>query len=217
MSDYGETLGRLCGKALQEGVAVSVVDGALRLVAVDKKTYEQQGEGGVAHLLYHLQSGVTDCKLRTAREEELNGMKAIYPFFDLVPMNLYAMWPPPIFLWHLPSSLIFDLLLGRVLAFAQLDYSRLFDLALGRGIEMRWAGDRDLGEFRKFSAPIPGSPSATAVGIKLKDRADVEEQFLFVGFFGRIFLEFMSPSQLLTLVGRLFEIPRYAHGGLSTS
>lgn len=205
VDDYAETLRAACQKARANGIAVSIVDGAFRIVVMKAAVYEKQGRGGVAHLLFHYQFGKKECELKTKAEDELTGMRSIYPFFDLVHMNLYAMWPPPIFLWHMPHDMILDLLFGRIVAFAQLDYSKLFEAAERRRIQMRWVGADELGEMRKVSARIPGSPGANAIGVKLMDRPEVHEQFLLIGFFSRIFLEFMSPSQLITLMGRTFD------------
>lgn len=163
VEDYEETLRTLCEKARSDGLAVSIFDDALRLIAMNRPTYNSQGKGGVAHLLYHFQFGVKQCELKADQEKELRGMTAIYSFVDLVHMNLYAMWPPPIFLWGMPRDLITDLLFGRVVVFGQLDYSKLFEAARTCQIEMRWARGDELGDLRKVSVVIPGSPRATAV------------------------------------------------------
>ena len=210
VDEYDATLRTMCEKAKTEGVAVSIISGALRLIAMNKNTLQSQGQGGLAHLLYHYQFGIRECELQTDSKKELEGMSRIYPFFNLVQMNLYAMWPPPIFLWHMPPELVMDLLFERVSVFAQLDYSKLFDAAHAQGIEMRWANADELGEMRNVATAIPGSPRASAVGIRLAAKPDLPEQFLLAGFFSRVFLEFMSPSQLLKLVHRDFEFAQKA-------
>jgi hypothetical protein len=215
--EYGETAGRLCEKALRAGVAVSIVDDCLRLIAVDMRTYADQGNLGVAHVLYHLQLGVKECSLAKDNDEELKKATTIYPFFDLARMNLYAMWRPPMFLWDMPKKLIFDLLFGRVRVFVQLDYGRLFESALHEGIEMRWVNKKELGEFRRTSAIIPGSPGASGIGVKLTDRPELTEQFVLSGFLSRMLLQFMSPSQFLELVQKGFNIGRAVGSGESAS
>jgi hypothetical protein len=206
IDNYGEILGKLCIDASSKGVAVSVIDDCMRIVAMNRQTYEAQGRMGVAHVLYHLQFNVKECSLRAGQREELKASTTIFPFFDLAQMNLYAMWPPPIFLWNMPRNLICDLLFGRVLVFGQLDYSKLFELAITQGIEMRWATDKELGDFGKASARIPGSPGAKGVAVRLLDKPELKQQILLIGFFSRMFLEFMSPSQFLKLARRGFDI-----------
>ena len=200
VENYGETVRRLCEKARRAGFAIIAIDGCMRLLAMTREMYEKQGRMGVAHLLYHLQFGVTDCTLQRSNAEELKRFRDIYPFFDLTQMNLYAMWPPPICLWPMPKELVFDLLFGRTLVFGQLDYSKLFEMAHDRQIGMRWASDRELGEYRRMTAIIPGSPNAAAVRVELLDEPAADPQHLFIGFFSRMLLEFMSPSQFLDLV-----------------
>ncbi|MGA7795324.1 MAG: hypothetical protein WCA19_19965, partial [Candidatus Acidiferrales bacterium] len=200
-------LTNLCLKARSTGIEVSLIDDCFRLVALNKETYKQQGHMGIAHLLYHLQFGVTPCTLRRDDKEELEKMAKIFPFFNLVEMNLRAMWPPPIFLWDAPQNLVADLLFERVLVFAQLDFAKLFEIAHGQGIDMRWAADREIG-IPKVAPVIPGSPNAKGVIVKLLDKPDLGEQTLLNGFFARMFVEFMSPSQFLELVRDGFDLPK---------
>jgi hypothetical protein len=104
----------------------------------------------------------------------------------------------------MPKELIVDLLFGRTLVFAQLDYAKLFEMAQREGIEMRWATDKELREGRKLSAIIPGSPKASGVAFRLHRRPDAKEEFLLIGSFSRMLLELMSPGQFLELVERGF-------------
>jgi len=196
--DYGDVLRRICAKASTTGIESAIVDKSFRLIALNRETFNLLGRPGIAHILYHLQSGETHCTLNENSADELGKMKSVFPFFDLVTMNLYAMWPPSVFLWPMPRDLVRDLLLGRVFVFGQLDYERVFELARTSGIEMRWAEDRELG-FPQIAKLIPGSPNARGVSARLMGSEKLA-QTLFSGFFARIFLEFMSPSQFMELV-----------------
>jgi hypothetical protein len=204
IDDYRETIGNLCEKARAEGVAISIVDGCFRLIAVTDGNYEKLGRMGIAHLLYHLQFGIRDCSLSAQDKNELHELSKIYPFFDLVQMNLYAMWPPPVFLW-LPQEFVLDLLFGRLAVFGQLDYTKLFERARSEGFEMRWIERKELGEFQGLSGTIPGSPNSIGIGVKIADDPACKEQFILIGYLSRMFLEFMSPSQFLKLVRKDFE------------
>ena len=204
IEEYRETIGNLCEKARTEGLATAVVDGCFRLVAVNGATYEKLGRMGIAHLLYHFQFGIKDCALSKQNKSELKDLSKIYPFFDLVQMNLYAMWPPPVFFW-LPQDFVQDLLFGRLTVFAQLDYIKLFARARSEGFEMRWIGRKELGKFPDVSGRIPGSPDAVGIGVKLIADPSMPEQFVLIGYLSRMFLEFMSPSQFLTLLRKDFD------------
>jgi hypothetical protein len=204
IDDYRETIGNLCEKARTEGVAVSIVDGCFRLVAVNDQNYENLGKTGTAHLFYHLQFGIRDCTLSAQNTNELHELGKIYPFFDLVQLNLHAMWPPPVFLW-LPQDFVLDLLFGRLAVFGQLDYTKLFERARSEGFEMRWIQRKELGELQRLSGMIPGSPNAVGIGVKIADDPLCKEQFILIGYLSRMFLEFMSPSQFLKLVRKDFD------------
>jgi len=204
IEEYRETIGNLCEKARTEGVAVSIVDSCFRLVVVNDESYEKLGRMGIAHLFYHLQFGIRDCTLSAQNKDELHELGKIYPFFDLVQMNLHAMWPPPVFLW-LPQDFILDLLFGRLSVFAQLDYTKLFERARSKGFEMRWIQRKDLGEFQSLSGLIPGSPNAVGIGVKIANDPSYKEQFILIGYLSRMFLEFMSPSQFLSLLRKDFD------------
>ena len=197
IDDYRETIGNLCEKARTDGVAVSIVDGCFRLVAVNDQNYEKLGKTGTAHLFYHLQFGIRDCTLSAQNTNELHELGKIYPFFDLVQLNLHAMWPPPVFLW-LPQDFVLDLLFGRLAVFGQLDYTKLFERARSEGFEMRWIQRKELGELQRLSGMIPGSPNAVGIGVKIADDPLCKEQFILIGYLSRMFLEFMSPSQFLS-------------------
>lgn len=213
IDDYRETIGNLCEKARTKGVAVSIIDGCFRLVVVSDQSYEMLGKTGIAHLFYHLQSGIRDCTLSAQNKNELHELDKIYPFFDLVQMNLHAMWPPPVFLW-LPEDFVLDLLFGRLSVFAQLDYTKLFERARSEGFEIRWIQRKDLKEFQGLSGLVPGSPNAAGIGVKVAADPSCKEQFILIGFLSRMFLEFMSPSQFLRLVRTNFDF-RAAHRSAS--
>lgn len=199
VKDYAEALREMCAKASSSGVEVRCVDNCLRLIALNRSVAGLLGSEGIAHLLYHFQFDVHGCTLSAPDSDELVKAKTIFPFFDLLRLNLRAMWPPPIFVWPMSKDLIFDLLFGRIFIFAQLDFDKLFGLAQSQGIEMTWAKDKEIG-LREAAELIPGSPNARGVKVKLRGGPHDVDQILFGGFFGRTFLEFMSPAQLLELV-----------------
>lgn len=198
VKDYVGALREMCAKAPLSGVEVRCVDNCLRLIALNRSTAALLGFEGIAHLLYHFQFDIRECTLSAANSDELAKAKTIFPFFDLLRLNLRAMWPPPIFVWPMPKDLIFDLLFGRIFIFAQLDFDKLFGLAQSRGIEMAWAKDKEIG-LREVAELIPGSPNARGIKAKVGGASHNADQILFNGFFGRTFLEFMSPTQLLEL------------------
>lgn len=201
--EYDGILTDLCIEARIKGSAVSTLDNCLRLVILNRSNAHVLGPRGVAHLLYHLQFGVKECTLSSTNTEELEKSKKIFPFFDLVQMNLRAMWPPPIFLWSMPRDVIFDLLFGRSFVFGQLDFDKLFQLAETQGMSMRWAAEEEV-KYPNISPLIPGSPGSRGIQVRLESGGSVAEYTLLNGFLARIFLELMSPHQFLELAKSSF-------------
>src|ERR1700722_9775231 len=200
VDDYQQTVVDLCGKASAAGVSAATINRCLRIVAIRGEEYRSLGPMGVAHFFYHLQPCAKDCLLESDPSTELSAMRSIFPVVDLTQLNLYAMWPPPVFLWHMPPDLIFDLLFRRIVVFAQIDLGLLFEFARSKGIEMRWATGKEDIEYKKVTKVIPGSPNAFGIKATLINDANASEQTLFVGFLSRMLLGFMAPKQWLKLV-----------------
>jgi hypothetical protein len=196
VDDYGEAVRKVCGEATENRLGVASIDGCFKLVAIRDDLYRMQGHGGVAHLFYHLQRGGGECKL----PDELEEMETIWPFFDLGQMNLFAMWPPPVYMWPMPHEMVFDILFRRVRVYGQLDYDRLFELGRDRGLEMTWKRDVPSTRMGFQSLPIRGSSGARGVHAKLIGADSVREQILLNGMFARVFLEMMPPRQLIEVV-----------------
>jgi hypothetical protein len=213
VQDYGSVIREICEGVQQKGVAQAVVDSCLRIVGVSDQIHRKLGSSGVAHQFHHLKSGKQQCGLNDPdlREAEIKAIKDVPLFHNLMNINLAGMWAPPFFLWPMEEEHIFHLLFGRIKLFIQLDYEGLFELAATQGIALRWMKKDELGEFKKLSKRIPGSPDAVAISARILNDADAAEQRLLVGFFGRIFLELMRPSQLLVLIRKgAYHVPSHS-------
>lgn len=199
--DYFDRLKRACPAAKQSEAAAFVVDGCLRVMVVTKSFYSAQGWNGIAHNFFHWSHKETACKLSVAeeRDREIEAIGEIWPFLDLTTANLQAQWPAPLFMWPLPKALIFDLALGRLRAFAQLDFDGLFSLAAARGMELSWLTQKDTKGVVSRSQVIPGSPHSRGVLAKMPGVSKHGSMQLMSGSFARLFLEWMTPQHLLTL------------------
>jgi hypothetical protein len=170
---YAAELPGLCERAEKQGISVAISNDCLRIVMVTRDEYMRIGRRGVAHIFYHLRRDNRECRLVKANEEqgkqELANLLAIPPFFDLVQMNLHAMWPPSIFLWPLSFERTLDLVFGRLHLFVQFDFDLFFEMGRKEGIEMRWASDKEV-HLPQLSSRIPGSPNSLGVVAELKER-----------------------------------------------
>ncbi len=199
--DYTFDLRNACLHASEKGIAHFEVDGCCRVLVVDEKTHALLGPFGLAHAFYHLQHASAECVLISEmRKKEMDAVSKIWPCIDLLRANLLAMWPPPVFMWHMPSDMIFDIVAGRLILYAQIDFDKLFQAANKMGIEPEWVKDLKSPELAAHTPIIPGSPRSRAVRIKMPATTGEAECDLLSGFFARAVLEFMRPSQLLDLM-----------------
>jgi hypothetical protein len=199
--DYFDRLKRSCSVAKQSGASAFVVDGCLRVMVVSDSFYSIQGRNGIAHNFYHWRYKGATCKLPVAgeRESEIEAIGKIWPFFDLVEANLRAQWPAPLFMWPMPKALIFDFALGRLRAFAQLDFEQFFSLAAMHGMELRWLSQKETKSVVSRSQVIPGSPHSRGVLAKMPCVSKHGSMQLMIGSFARLFLELMTPRHLLKM------------------
>jgi hypothetical protein len=207
---YATELPGMCERAEKKGLSVTVSNDCLRIMMLARDEYLRVGQRGVAHIFYHLRRDNRECTLvkgdEEQREQELAELLAIPPFFDLVEMNLHAMWPPPLFLWPVLPDRTLDLVFGRLRLFVQFDYELFFEMGRKEGIEMRWASDKEV-QLPQLSYRIPGSPNSLGVFVELigDQETHVRSLVMFNGFFGRLFHEMMTPKQLLHLVRESFK------------
>ncbi|MGH2362398.1 MAG: hypothetical protein ACRDGM_17885 [bacterium] len=196
--DYVPALHHVIKSAREKGIGVSAVDGSLRIVAVK---VDESGRNavmtGVAHLLYHLNNPSAVCALpdHTGFMAEVDPATA-RPFVDLVDHSMIVRWSYPAFIWGLEPEELFDVVMGRVLIFAQFDIQDFVRRVEALGFKTSWITGKQAAEMKAFGGPIPGSPNAWALRV---EAGDFRMDYL-VGFFGRLFTELMTPGDLLRMV-----------------
>jgi len=201
VSDYFDRVKGACVTARTSEACTFLVDGCLRVMVVSQDHWARQGRRGIAHAFFHFGRGEMVCNSSTPdeRKGEIEAIGRIWPILDLLGANLEAQWPAPVFMWPMPKPMIFDMVFGRARAFAQLDFDGLFSLAKARGIEMSWLRQRDTKGIVSRSPVIPGSPQSRGVLAKMPGVSKHRTMQLMSGSFARIFLELMTPSQLLSM------------------
>jgi len=118
------------------------------------------------------------------------------PFVDLVTHSMMVRWSYPAFIWMLEPEELFDVVMGRVLIFAQFDIHDFVSRVEALGFKTSWITGKHAAEMKPFGGPIPGSPNAWALRV---EAGDFSTDYL-VGFFGRLFTELMTPGDLLRMV-----------------
>jgi hypothetical protein len=151
---------------------------------------------GVAHLFYHLHHPTIACAL-----PDIDGFVAevdpkARPFVDLVAHSMIVRWSYPPFIWMLEPEELFDVVMGRVLVFAQFDIQEFVRRVEALGFKTTWITASRPAEMKRHGGPIPGSPDAWALRV---ETGDSTIDYL-VGFFGRLFTELMTPGDLLRMI-----------------
>lgn len=202
VSDYFEALRDACSTAKAKGESAFTVSRCLRVLVLSDTRYEKRGRWGVAHVLYHLQQGREQCALnsRETVASEMEAITTMWGVVDLLDANLYSQWPQPVFMWPMPREMVFDIVMGRLKIFAQFDFDELFARARERGIELEWIEQRDEHPTMRHSPPISNLRKSRGIRATMPAISSHAKMELMQGFFLRIFLEFMSPDQLLNLI-----------------
>ena len=132
LSSYIDAIREICEHARKHSVAMTSVDGCLRLLALksDPRRLPRKEEYPASlHAFYHIGEGIEECVLGNPEgaRKELSAMEEIPPVIDLIDHNMLDCIAFPIFLFG-DEGLIFDLILGRLRVFAQFDMRRFFDM-----------------------------------------------------------------------------------------
>ena len=200
LDDCHEAVHRVWDKARKNGIGVAVVDGCLRFVATSAANMKILGHMGVAHLFYHLANPDKVCSLPDPQqsENEVEALKSVPLFVDLIEHNMKGQLGCPLFVWK-EEQAVLDLLAGRIRIFIQFDLERFFLLAEAENIKMTWVRGKDADELKGISRRIPGSPDAWGIRAELPDGSI---QTLLLGFVGRAIVDLTPPRELLRLVKR---------------
>jgi hypothetical protein len=200
--DYFETLRDACSSVKTKGESAFTVSKCLRVLVLSDVAYEKRGRWGVAHILYHLNNDRSQCALNSPDTvvSEMEAIAGMWDVVDLLEANLYSLWPSPVFMWPMPEPMVFDIVMGRLKLFAHLDFDVLFARAREKGIHMDWIAQRDERPVLRHSPPISRLRGRRGIRATMPTISTHVKMEYMQGFFGRIFLEFMSPDQLLSLI-----------------
>ena len=201
LDDYMEAVIAVCENANKSGVAMTTVDGCLRILALRSghgQLPRSEELGAAVHSLYHIGEGIKDCVLndREGYKDELKAMREIPPVIDLIDHNMLDPLARPIFV-HYGWELVHDVVMGRIRVFAQFDMRRFFELAENRGMKLSWISRKESEDVKGISAIIPGSPGVRGIRVSQPEGAD---HVVLSGFFRRMMGDFTPPQELLRLM-----------------
>lgn len=205
LSSYIDAIREICEHANKRGVAMTSVDGCLRLLALKSdplRLPRKEEYPASLHAFYHIGERIKECALGTpaGARTELAAMGGIPPVIDLIDHNMLDSIAFPIFLIG-DDGLIFDLILGRLRLFAQFDMRLFFDLIRAEGLIPSWESRKKSEEYKRISEIIPGSPASRGIRVETPGQpGEIPEQVLLSGFFRRLMGDFTPPGELLRMI-----------------
>lgn len=155
--DYRDQIRALIARAKSDGSSGLTLDGCLHLLAIVADNWTSSRGGlRVAHTFYHMRCG-NFCKMdgpESSKEEEvaaiINAPKAVN-LFDFGMRNSLAL--PPL-LWY-PRDVMLDVLMGRIMVFAQFDHEKFFELTSRSGLKMGFLRGKEAARIRTAQLGSP--------------------------------------------------------------
>ena len=144
MATYLTLLPNLIAHARKNGISVLDIDGCLFLVGVSDKGMKMLGDvKQLPHWLYHIKHPDLEC-----RREEIEALKKEYPLINLAAHNMnYAMSRSPL-IWY-PKDLVLDVVMGRILVYAQFDLDVFFQMAADANIQLSLITGKETAEGKR--------------------------------------------------------------------
>ena len=174
MATYLSLLPDLVADARKDGISVLGLDGCLFLVGVSEKGMKMLGDlKQLHHWLYHLKHPDLACK-----REEIESLKKEYPLVNLAAHNMnYVMSRSPL-IWY-PKDLVLDVVLGRILVYAQFDLDVFFQMAADTNIQLFLVTGKEAEEGRRRKLPpMVENPKAYGVKNQIFERQRTETYIL---------------------------------------
>jgi hypothetical protein len=199
MGTYLSLLPDLVSDARKDGITVYDVNDCLFLVGVSEKGMKMLGDvKQLPHWLYHLKHPGLDC-----RSEEIESLKKEYPLINLVAHNMnYVMSRSPL-IWY-PKDLVLDVVMGRILVYAQFDLDAFFQMAADADIQLSLITGKEAEEGkRKKLSPMLENTKAYGVKARFSNGREVE---VISSLFRSVYSELVDPTELLNFIKTLDKI-----------
>ena len=199
MATYLTLLPDLVADARKDGISIFGVDGCLFLVGVSEKGMEMLGDvKQLPHWIYHLKHPDIECK-----SEEIESLKKEYPLVNLVAHNMnYVMSRSPL-IWY-PKDLVLDVVMGRILVYAQFDLDVFFQMAADANIQISLITGKEAEEGRRRKLP-PMLENPKAYGVKAIF-SNGRELKLTSSLFRSVYSQLVGPAEILNFIKTLDKI-----------
>ena len=199
MATYLSLLPDLVAYSRKDGISVFDVDGCLLLLGVSEKGMKRLGDlRQLPHWLYHFKHPDLECK-----SEEIESLKKEYPLVNLAAHNMnYVMSRSPL-IWY-PKDLVLDVVMGRILVYAQFDLDIFLQMAAGANIQLSLITGKEAeeGKRRKLS-PMLENPKAYGVKAIFSNGRELK---LTSSLFRSVYSQLIGPAEILNFIKTLDKI-----------
>jgi hypothetical protein len=193
MASYLPLLPNLVADAKKHGISVLGVGGCLFLMCVSEKGMKMMGDlTHSPHWLYHLKNPDLEC-----RREEIECLEKEYPLINLAAHNMNYMTSRSPLIWY-PKDLVLDVVMGRIVVFAQFDLDIFFRMAADAGIQLSFITGKEAeeGKRRKLS-PMLENPKANGIKARFSNGRELG---LTSSLFRSVYSELVGPAEILKVI-----------------
>jgi len=192
VKSYLHKLPELVADVKVRGVGVCGIDDCLWLLGVSEKWLA--GLGGaekLPHLLFHLKNPTLKCQVG-----EIQALNREPPLINLVAHNMnYPISRSPL-IWY-PKDLVLDVIMGRIIVFAQFDLEAFFKIAKKAGFELTLIAGKEVEDYMRSSNPMLENRNAYGIKVKFSNGKTLPFR---PSVFRSIYSHLVPPSEILRLI-----------------
>jgi len=192
VKSYLHKLPELVADVKVRGVAVHGVDNCLWLLSVSEKWLADFGGAEkLPHLLFHLKNPTLKCQIG-----EIKTLNREPPLINLAAHNMNHLVSRSPLIWY-PKDLVLDVIMGRIIIFAQFDLDAFFKIAKDAGFELTLITGKEVENYMRSSSPMLENPRAYGVKVKFPNGKALSFR---PSVFRSVYSHLVQPSEILRLI-----------------
>ena len=150
------------------------------------------------HWLYHFKHHDIDC-----RPEEIEFLKKEYPLVNLVSHNMNCVMSRSPLIWY-PKDLVLDVVMGRILVYAQFDLNTFFQMAANVNIQLSlFIGKKVVKDSPERMLQMLRNPKEYGIKVKFSNGRALN---LVSSLLLSVYAQLAGPTAILELIKTLDEI-----------
>jgi hypothetical protein len=189
---YLNKLPELVSDAKSRGFGILIIDDCLLLFSVTEKWLADFGDvQQLPHWIFHIKNPGLKCE-----RGEIEALKRESPLVNLAGHNMTRLVSRSPLIWY-PKDLVLDVVMGRVVVFAQFDLQRFFKIAMRAGFELSLIKGKQVESYMRSSSPLLEDKAAYGVNVKFANGKSLPFR---PSVFNSIFSHLIPPSEILRLI-----------------